>query len=84
MSYTGWINGRTIELDEPLPFADGQAVKVSVETVAPVTRAGSPRTVLAATRQSPHLPPADVAALEAALLAAKLPTHDGLMLNDQP
>ena len=84
MSYTGWIKGRTIELEEPLPYADGQAVKVSIETAVPVTRAGSPRAVLAATRQSPHLPPADVAALEAVMLDAKLPPHDGLMLNDQP
>ena len=84
MSYTGWIKGRTIELEEPLPYADGQVVKVSIETTVPVTRAGSPRAVLAATRQSPHLPPADVAALEAVMLDAKLPPHDGLMLNDQP
>ena len=84
MSYTGWIKGRTIELDEPLPFADGQAVKVSVERAEPVARTGSPRAVLEASRQSPHLPPASVAALEAAIKASRLPPADGLMLNDQP
>ena len=84
MSYTGWIKGRTIELDEPLPFADGQAVKVSVESMVPVARTGSPRAVLAASRQSPHLSPASVAALDAAIAAARLPSSDGLMLNDQP
>ncbi len=84
MSYTGWIKGRTIELDEPLPFADGQAVKVSVERVESVVRAGSPRAVLEASRQSPHLSPASVAALDAAITAARLPSSDGLMLNEQP
>ena len=84
MSYTGWIKGRTIELDEPLPFADGQSVTISVERAEPVARAGSPRAVLAASRQSPHLSPAAVATLDAAISAARLPSSAGLMLNDQP
>ena len=84
MSYTGWIKGRTIELDEPLPFTDGQLVKVSLETMAPSGRSGSPQAVLEATRQSPHLIQADVAALEAAIHDAKLPAHEGFMLNDKP
>ena len=84
MSYTGWIKGRTIELDEPLPFADGQAVKISVETTGVIVRAGSPQTVLEASRQLPHLPPATVVDLEAAIRAAKIPPSDGFMLNDQP
>ena len=84
MSYTGWIKGRTIELDGPLPFADGQAVKVSVETLAPSARSGSPRAVLEAARQSPHLLQADVAALESAMQQAKLPAGDAFILNDQP
>ncbi len=83
MSYTGWIKGRTIELDEPLPFADGQAVKVSVERVESPARVGSPLAVLTASRQSPHLSPASVAALDAALTEAKLPPSAGLTLNDQ-
>jgi hypothetical protein len=84
MSYKGWIKGRTIELDEPLPFAEGQAVKVSVEMIGSSARSGSPRTILEATRQSPHLLQTDVAALEAAIQDAKLPTRDGFILNDKP
>ena len=84
MSYTGWIKGRTIELDEPLPFAEGQIVKVSLEMLAPSARSGSPQSVLEATRQSPHLLQADVAALEAVMQNAKLPANEGFTLNDKP
>lgn len=84
MSYTGWIKGRTIELDEPLPFADGQTVKVSVETTGAILRIGSPQAVLEASRQLPHLPPTAVAELEVALRTAKIPPSEGFMLNDQP
>lgn len=84
MSYTGWIKGRTIELEEPLPFADGQFVKVSLETMTPQIRSGSPQAVLEAMRQTPHLVQADVAALENAMSDAKLSTHAGFSLNDQP
>ncbi len=84
MSYRGWIKGRTIEMDEPLPFAEGQAVKVFVETMAPSARSGSPRTILEATHQFPHLVQADIAALEAAIQDAKLPTGEGFILNEKP
>jgi len=84
MNYKGRIKGRTIELAEPLPFAEGQLVKVSLEAIALSTRSGSPQAVLEATCQSPHLPQADVAALEAAIQDAKLPAHEGFILNDKP
>jgi hypothetical protein len=84
MSYKGWIKGRTIELSEPLPFAEGQFVKVSVEKIAPFVRSGSPQAVLAATRQSPHVLQADVTALEAAIQDGKLPSNEGFILNDKP
>jgi hypothetical protein len=84
MNYKGWIKGRTIEVAEPLPFAEGQLVKVSLEAMASSARSGSPQAILEATRQSPHLLQADVAALETAIQDAKLPAVEGFVLNDKP
>jgi len=45
MERRGVIRGNVIELDEPLPFADGTRVEVSV-IPEPKLRKGSPKSVL--------------------------------------
>src|SRR5262245_2533426 len=45
MGYKGPTKGRLIELEEPLPFADGTRVEVTV-TPVPQPRKGSPQAVL--------------------------------------
>jgi hypothetical protein len=45
MGYTGTAKGKVIELEEPLPFADGTRVQVTV-TLVPTPRKGSPTAVL--------------------------------------
>lgn len=78
MTYRGIAKGAHIELDEPLPFADGQPVDVSVEPVnvesangdAPP---GSPAAILRALRQPPHLTREDVDELERAIESGKAP-----------
>ena len=45
MGYKGTAKGKLIELEEPLPFADGTRVEVTV-TPVPQPRKGSPKAVL--------------------------------------
>ena len=45
MGYKGTAKGKLIELEEPLPFADGTRVEVTV-TAVPQPRKGSPKAVL--------------------------------------
>jgi hypothetical protein len=45
MGYKGTTKGKMIELEEPLPFADGTQVEVTV-TLVPQPRQGSPQAVL--------------------------------------
>ena len=45
MGYKGTVKGNVIELDEPLPFAEGTRVEVMV-TPEPTPRKGSPQAIL--------------------------------------
>ena len=78
MNYRGLAKGKTIELEELLPFADGQAVRVSVEPWASTWRPGSPQAVLQAVRDLPHLRGGDVDELEAAMEGSRLPVQEGV------
>lgn len=81
MKYCGVTKGRTIELAETLPFPEGQNVRVTVEPWPSTLRPGSPQAIVLAMREPPHLRPPDVDELEAALESAKLPMHEGVILN---
>jgi hypothetical protein len=74
MTYHGVVHGRRIDLDEPVPLRDGQRVRVSVE---PCAAAGTPSAVLAAALQEPRLGDADVAELQRAIDAGRLPIRNG-------
>ena len=65
-----------IELDQPLPFADGQAVNVRVEPVDVEAQPGSPALILDAMRSAPHLVGEDVDAFDRALAEGRLPVRD--------
>ena len=73
MTYRGVARGKTIELEEALPFVDGQPVSVSVELLPVQPAAGSPEAVRHAMRQPPHLRPEDVDELEALIREGQLP-----------
>jgi hypothetical protein len=45
MGYRGIVRGKTIELDEPLPYAEGTRVDVSIQLEKGL-RKGSPEAVL--------------------------------------
>jgi hypothetical protein len=42
MTYKGIARGKIIELEERLPYSEGQAVSVSVEALRPDALPGSP------------------------------------------
>jgi hypothetical protein len=55
MIYKGIAKGTHIELEEPLPYADGQPVSVWVEPVAGLLPPGSPAAVRQVMHEPPHL-----------------------------
>jgi hypothetical protein len=72
MTYRGIARGKTIELQEPLPFRKGQAVQVSVEPSAAAASRGAPAAVRAAMHKPPHVPAGAVAELLRAIEQARL------------
>ncbi len=73
MTVKGRIHGKTIELAEALPYADGQEVTVFVVARGPTPPYGSAAALLDVLRQPPHIDPADVDELERAIEAGKIP-----------
>ena len=75
MTYKGVAKGKIIELEEPLPYAEGQAVSVSIEPLHREFRPGSPPAILKAMRDLPRLDPKDVDELERVIAQGKLPVR---------
>ena len=75
MTYKGIAKGKTIELEEPLPYSDGQPVSVSVEPLCTELQSGSPVAILKVLRDLPTLDPKDVDALEQAIEQGRLPVR---------
>jgi len=73
MTVRGTARGRTIELDEALPFPSGQLLDVQVQPRATDAPLGSPARLLEAVRQPPHVNSDDTAELERAIESGKLP-----------
>ena len=83
MNYKGIAKGQTIELEEPLPFPEGQPVSVQVEPLTGPLRAGSPLAIRQAMHELPHLNMEDVDELERAIEEAKLPVRQESVFNDR-
>ena len=64
MTYRGVAKGKIIELEENLPYCDGQPVSVSVEALHPDFQSGSAAAILKVMRGLPDLNPDDVDELE--------------------
>lgn len=82
MTVRGTARGKTIELDEALPYPSGQPLDVHVQprdTGAPL---GSPARLLEAMRQPPHVPTQDLADLERAIESGKLPGGERGIFDD--
>jgi thiamine monophosphate kinase len=78
MTYKGRARGRLIELEEALPYSEGQRISVSVNLLDREAELGTPSIVLQAMRAPPHLDPADVNEFERAIEAGRMPVrHEG-------
>lgn len=75
MTYKGVAKGRIIELEESLPYSEGQLVNVSVEPLSPEVQPGSPVAILKVMRNLPDLNPEDVDELEKAIDRGRLPVR---------
>jgi hypothetical protein len=75
MTYKGVAKGRIIELEEALPYSDGQAVSVSVEALHPDLQPGSAAAILKVIRSLPDLDPRDVDELEQLIRQGRLPVR---------
>jgi hypothetical protein len=67
MTYKGIAIGKTIELEEPLPYLEGQLVIVSVEPFEEQPGPGSAAALRQAMHEPPHLNWEDVDELERAI-----------------
>ena len=84
MAYKGVAKGKIIELEESLPYSDGQAVSVSVEALHPDLQPGSARAILKVMRSLPDLNPDDVNELEDLIRQGRLPVRvQGEFENDE-
>ena len=75
MTYRGLAKGKTIQLDEALPYPEGQPVNVAVEPVREPS--GSAGSILKGLDEPPHLDGPEVDEWERAIEAGKLPVHEG-------
>ena len=75
MTYKGVAKGKIIELEEALPYSDGQAVSVSVEALHPDLQPGSAVAILKVMRSLPDLNPDDVDELERLIRQGRLPVR---------
>jgi len=83
MSYKGIARGKTIELEEPLPYPEGQPVSVLVEPLAEQPQAGSPMAIRQVMHEPPHLKWEDVDELERAIEEGKLPVRQGSVFDEE-
>ncbi len=75
MIYKGVAKGKSIELEEQLPYPEGQPVRISVEPLVGQPELGSPAAIRQVMHKPPHLKWEDVDELEQAIEEGKLPVH---------
>lgn len=76
MTYKGIARGKTIELDESLPFAEGEELTISVQASRTPRRPGSPSAVLEVVRAEPHLSSDEVTDFERMINDARLQVEE--------
>jgi hypothetical protein len=83
MTCQGTIQGGAIQLNRPLPFADGQAVNVSIEPVEQDDPPpGSPAAILAALKSTPPIDPSIVDEFERIIEESKRPIQPGGIFDE--
>lgn len=82
MIYKGIAKGKTIELEDCLPYPEGQPVSISVEPFTKQVPPGSPAAIRRVMHEPPHLMWEDVDELERAIEKGKLPVHQKGVFDD--
>jgi len=80
--YKGVAKGKIIELEESLPYPEGQLLSISVEPWAGPLYPGSPAAVRQVMHEPPHLRWEEVDELERAIAAGKLPVHQAGVFDE--
>ncbi len=83
MAHKGVAKGKIIELEEPLPYPEGQPLSVSIEPWAGQPYRGSPAAVRQVMHEPPHLKWEEVDALERAIAEGKLPVHQAGVFDER-
>ena len=73
MTYKGLARGRIIELEEPLPYCDGQQVAVSVEPISFEQQPGTPLSILKVLKDLPDIGIEEVDEMERMIKQGSLP-----------
>ena len=85
MTYKGLAKGKIIELEEPLPYCEGQPVTVSVDLSEAEQEQGSPLAILQVLQQLPDLQSVDIDELERVIKEGRLPVKfAGQFDHDKP
>ena len=82
MSYVGIAKGKTIELEEQLPYPEGQPIRILVEPFAGSLHPGSPAAIRQVMHEPPHLRREDVAELEQAIEEGRLPVRQKSVFDE--
>lgn len=76
MTYKGVVRDKAIELNERLPYVDGQVVNVSVEPVGDGLQTGSPASIRAGMSALPQIALDAIDDLERAIESARIPVRN--------
>jgi hypothetical protein len=75
MIYKGIAKGKTIELEDPLPYPKGQPIHVSVEPLMEQPQPGSSAAIRKTMHEPPHFKEEEVDELDLAIREGKLNVH---------
>ncbi|MGH7801157.1 MAG: hypothetical protein ACREOW_11120 [Thermodesulfobacteriota bacterium] len=84
MTYKGVAKGKTIELEEPLPYPEGQPVSVRVEPMeVQPPQPGSPAAIRHVMHEPPHIIWEDVDELERMIEEGRLTVYQGSIFDER-
>lgn len=83
MPYKGVAKGKMIELEDLLPYPEGQPLSVSVEPWGGQPYPGSPAAIRQVMHEPPHLKWEEVDELARVIVAGKLPVHHAGVFDER-
>jgi len=83
MIYRGVVKGKVIELEEPLPYPEGQSVSIWVEISNGEIHSGSPSALRRVMHEPPHLRCEDVDELERLIEEGKIPMRHESVFDEE-